>query len=119
MPGELRLVSASRMHSEITRTSDSGHWEMVSVKRIVLDVLKPHYPNGLEFSSAIAEKSPGCRVTLQVSEVDEKTETVVIVVEGENIRYETITEMISSLGGTVHSIDAVEVESLRAEDDSS
>ena len=92
---------------------------MVSVRSIVLDVLKPHHPNGLEFSSAIAEKSPGCRVKLQVSEVDEKTETVVLIVEGENIRYEAITEMISSMGGTVHSIDAVEVESLQAEDESS
>lgn len=92
---------------------------MARVKRIVLDVLKPHHPNGLEFSSAIADKSPGCRVTLKVTEVDEKTETVVLIVEGENIRYEDITEEISSMGGTVHSIDAVEVESSRAEDDSS
>jgi len=28
---------------------------MVNVKRIVLDVLKPHQPNALEFSQAIAE----------------------------------------------------------------
>ena len=84
---------------------------MISVKRIVLDVLKPHQPNGLEFTSAIAEQSPGARVKLTVTEVDEQTETVVIVIEGEGLRYNEITEAISSMGGTVHSIDEVEVES--------
>ena len=31
---------------------------MVLVKRIVLDVLKPHQPNGLEFAKAIAVHAP-------------------------------------------------------------
>ena len=84
---------------------------MIYVKRIVLDVLKPHQPNGLEFTSAIAEQSPGARVKLTVIEVDEQTETVVIVIEGQDLRYNEITEAISNMGGTVHSIDEVEVES--------
>lgn len=84
---------------------------MIYVKRIVLDVLKPHQPNGLEFTSAIAEQSPGTLVKLTVIEVDEKTETVVIVIEGQDLRYNAITEAISNMGGTVHSIDEVEVES--------
>lgn len=84
---------------------------MISVKRIELDVLKPHQPNSLEFTSAIAEQSPGARVKLTVVEVDEQTETVVIVIEGEDLRYNEITEAISGMGGTVHSIDEVEVES--------
>jgi hypothetical protein len=32
---------------------------MVSVKRIVLDVLKPHQPNALEFSQAVAHARCG------------------------------------------------------------
>ncbi len=84
---------------------------MVNVKRIMLDVLKPHQPNGLEFTSAIAEQSPGARVKLTVIEVDEQTETVVIIIEGKDLRYNEITEAISNMGGTVHSIDEVEVES--------
>ena len=84
---------------------------MIYVKRIMLDVLKPHQPNGLEFTSAIAEQSPGTRVKLTVIEVDEKTETVIIVIEGQDLRYNEITEAISNMGGTVHSIDEVEVES--------
>ncbi len=84
---------------------------MIYVKRIMLDVLKPHQPNGLEFTSAIAEQSPGARVKLTVIEVDEKTETVIIVIEGQDLRYNVITEAISNMGGSVHSIDEVEVES--------
>ena len=84
---------------------------MIYVKRIELDVLKPHQPNGLEFTSAIAEQSPGARVKLTVIEVDEQTETVVIDIEGQDLRYNEITEAISNMGGTVHSIDEVEVES--------
>ncbi len=84
---------------------------MASLKRIKLDVLKPHHPNSLDFSSTIADKSPGARIELTVAEVDEKTETVVIVIEGENLKYAAIVEAISEMGGSIHSIDRVEVES--------
>ena len=84
---------------------------MVLVKRIVLDVLKPHQPNGLEFAKAIAERGADYRVTFTVQEVDEKTETVQIIIEGEDIDFDVITETIASLGGSLHSIDEVEVSS--------
>ena len=40
---------------------------MPLIKRVVLDVLKPHQPNVLEFASAIADKHSGCRVKVTVS----------------------------------------------------
>lgn len=83
---------------------------MVQITRIVLDVLKPHSPNALDFSTAIAEKLPGCRVKLTVAAMDEKTETVLLIIEGTHVRYRAITEVIGSLGGSIHSIDEVEVE---------
>ena len=82
---------------------------MVRVKKLMLDVLKPHHPNGLDFAKAIAEQGEDYRVTLQVAEVDEKTETVVIVIEGEDIRFEAIEEVITTLGGSLHSVDEVAV----------
>ncbi len=85
---------------------------MSSVKRIVLDVLKPLNPNALEFASAIADRHPGCRVTVTVSEVDAKTETTLVTIEGDAIVYEDILASIGSLGASVHSIDAVEVSSV-------
>jgi len=84
---------------------------MPAVKRIVLDVLKPLQPNALEFASAIAGQHADCRVTVTVSEVDAKTETTLVTIEGDNIRYDDIVATIGSLGASVHSIDAVEVSS--------
>jgi hypothetical protein len=84
---------------------------MVSVKSIVLDVLKPHQPNALEFSQAIAEVGSDYHVHLEVIEVDEKTETVRVAVCGAAIDYEAIKSVIANLGGSLHSIDEVEVQS--------
>lgn len=82
---------------------------MVKVQRIVLDVLKPHSPNGLEFSMQLAEKCPACRFNFKVVGVDEKTETVIIIIDSDNIPYEHVSEAITSMGGSIHSIDEVEV----------
>lgn len=82
---------------------------MVTVKRLVLDVLKPHIPNSLDFAMALAQQGVGYRVNFTVIEVDENTETVEIVIEGEDIDFDVITQTLSSLGGSLHSIDQVEV----------
>ena len=84
---------------------------MVSVKRIVLDVLKPHQPNALEFCQAIAKAGVDYHVRLIVLEVDENTETLQIAVEGNAVDFEAIQSIISEMGGSLHSIDEVEVQS--------
>lgn len=83
---------------------------MVCVKRIVLDVLKPHQPNALEFSQAIAKVGVEYRVHLTVLEMDENTETIQIELEGNNIDFEAVQSAITGLGGSLHSIDEVEVQ---------
>ena len=83
---------------------------MVHVKRIVLDVLKPHQPNALEFSQAIAEAGADYHVHLVVLEVDKSTETIQIELEGSAIDFEVIQDAITSMGGSLHSIDEVEVQ---------
>jgi hypothetical protein len=83
---------------------------MPSLTRIVLDVLKPLSPNALEFASVIAGQHRKCRVKLTVTEMDEKTETTVITIEGKDIPYDAVVETITRLGGSVHSIDEVEVQ---------
>ena len=82
---------------------------MPSIKRIVLDVLKPHQPNALEFAHSIAQLGKDFRVKLQVVEVDEKTESTEIVIEGNALDMQQIEETINGMGGSVHSIDEVEV----------
>ena len=84
---------------------------MVYVKKIVLDVLKPHQPNSLVFSQTIAAVGTDYRVRLTVLEVDENTETLRVDVEGGAIDFEAIQSAISGMGGSLHSIDEVEVQS--------
>lgn len=84
---------------------------MIAVKRMVLDVLKPHQPNALEFSQAIAGVGNDYRVRLTVIEVDEKTETLQLEVQGSAVDFEAIQAIITSMGGSLHSIDEVEVQS--------
>lgn len=84
---------------------------MAVVKRIVLDVLKPHSPNVLEFARRIADQDPGSHVHISVAEMDEKTETLVVVIRGESIDVAAIEEALRSMGASLHSIDEVEVTS--------
>ena len=84
---------------------------MVLVKRLVLDVLKPHQPNVLEFSQAIAKAGGDYRVCITVLEIDENTETLQVIVEGNAIDFDAVQSGISDLGGSLHSIDEVEVQS--------
>lgn len=82
---------------------------MIRIKKIVFDVLKPHRPTGLEFASAIAERCPGSVVNLNVEAVDQNTESVLLRVEGESLVFDTISNTILELGGSIHSVDEVEV----------
>lgn len=84
---------------------------MVLVKRIVLDVLKPHQPNALEFTQAIARVGDDYLVHLTVLEMDKNTETVEVVITGNAINFDDIESTISDMGGSLHSIDEVEVQS--------
>ena len=84
---------------------------MVSVKRLVLDVLKPHHPNVLEFSRALAEIGSDYHVIVTVSEVDENTETLLVEIDAASINFDEIQLVINNLGGSLHSIDEVEVHS--------
>ncbi len=82
---------------------------MPSLKRIVLDVLKPHHPNALELAAAIASLAPDYYVCLTITAVDEKTESAEVTITGEAIDYAAINSVIGSMGGTIHSIDVVEI----------
>ena len=84
---------------------------MTAIRRLVLDVLKPHQPNALEFAAALAEVGTDYKVILSVSEVDKKTETVVLTISGKEVDFDEITSAIEKMGASVHSIDEVEVDS--------
>ncbi len=82
---------------------------MPSVQRLVLDVLKPHQPNALEFARAIAALGESYRVDIRVVEVDEQTETLRVAIEGDGLDFAGISGAISEIGASLHSIDEVSV----------
>lgn len=84
---------------------------MAKVNRVKLDVLKPHHPNILEFATGLAKAGPDYEIEIRVLEIDERTETLEIIVEGDNIEFDQLTASINSLGGSLHSIDEVTVSS--------
>ena len=81
---------------------------MISVRRVVLDILKPHKPNSLEFAKAIAELG-AYTVILTVAEKDDQTETVQVVIEAADIDFESVDRVVANLGASLHSIDEVTV----------
>jgi hypothetical protein len=82
---------------------------MASIQRLVLDVLKPHQPNTLEFARAIAVLGEDYQVDIRVVEVDEQTETLLVMIEGGSLDFERIKGVISENGASLHSIDEVSV----------
>ena len=79
------------------------------VKKLILDVLKPHQPDVVEFACHLAAKQTRLKVGVRVVEMDEKTDSIEVVIEGGNIDMNSILEAISEMGASLHSIDGVEV----------
>ena len=60
---------------------------MVLVKRLVLDILKPHQPRAIEFCSKLAEVGDDYAVSLTVLGVDQETETVEVCIKGDDLDF--------------------------------
>ena len=81
--------------------------EMSQIRRLVLDVLKPHEPTNVEVASAIGDLQDVDGVNLSLYEVDQQTENVKVTVEGTNVNYNLVLQTIENLGGVVHSVDEI------------
>ncbi len=77
------------------------------IKRLVLDVLKPHVPNLVEIASLVGKVEGVVGVNISLVEVDTHTESIKVTVEGDNISFEKVKEALESCGASVHSIDQV------------
>ena len=80
---------------------------MVKVKQLTLDVLKPHYPNVLDFACALCAEGADYKIGITVVEMDDKTETLEVIIEGTDVQFDRLLEKIKELGGSLHSIDEV------------
>ena len=77
------------------------------IRRLVLDVLKPHVPTILELARVLGRLDGIIGVNLSLSEVDQQTETIKITIQGDDIDYVAVESVIQDFGGVVHSIDEV------------
>lgn len=80
---------------------------MAPIRRMVLDVLKPHEPTILEFAQDAAAIDGVEGVNAILVEIDEEVQNIKITVEGAEIPYDRLRERIDELGGSVHSIDEI------------
>jgi len=77
------------------------------IKRLVLDVLKPHNPSLLELAERLSSLSGVIGVNCSLDEVDQATESIKITIEGNNIDFGKIKKTITDCGAVIHSIDSV------------
>ena len=79
------------------------------VKRLVLDVLKPHDPPIYDLATKIASCRGVGDVDVTLAEIDQDTESVKVSIDGTDIDIETIKKCVEDLGASVHSFDEVKV----------
>jgi hypothetical protein len=80
---------------------------MGNLRRIVLDVLKPLEPNIVDLVRKVSVLTGVEGVNITIYEVDHHVENAKITVEGNQLSFEELKELIKENGGAIHSIDEV------------
>ena len=80
---------------------------MGNLRRLVLDVLKPLDPTIVSLVQLLAELDGVDGVNIAIYEIDRRVENAKITIEGHDLPYDQVWEVIEENGGTVHSIDEV------------
>jgi hypothetical protein len=78
---------------------------MGTVRRLVLDTLKPHDPNIIELAKQISDLPGVDSVNVSIYEMDRKVENAKITIEGKDIQFSEVSALIRELGASIHSID--------------
>ncbi len=81
--------------------------EVGDIRRLVLDVLKPHSPSIVEISKRLSALKGVSGVNCTLKEVDQETETIKITIEGDDLDYDMIKSVLEDSGADIHSVDSV------------
>ncbi len=77
------------------------------IRRLVLDVLKPHNPGVVELSLALSDLDGVEGVNVIIYEIDQKVENAKVIIAGHGIDFEIIKAKLEEMGATIHSVDEV------------
>jgi hypothetical protein len=80
---------------------------LTNIKRIILDVLKPHTPSIIDVAERLGCLEGISGVNISLEEVDAETDSIKITIEGSNIDYNKVKDIIIECGAVIHSIDGV------------
>ncbi|GAA0203294.1 DUF211 domain-containing protein [Halobaculum roseum] len=80
---------------------------MAPVRRVVVDVLKPHAPPLVEFTERVSETAGVDSASSRLIELDRDVQNIEVTVEGEDVDYDAVVETVEGVGATVHSVDEV------------
>jgi hypothetical protein len=80
----------------------------VSIRRIVLDVLKPIKGTTIiDLAGKLTELEGIDGVNISVTDMDVETMGLMVVIEGPNINFEEVKKVLEEDGCAIHSIDEV------------
>ncbi|MFX0073714.1 MAG: DUF211 domain-containing protein [Candidatus Hermodarchaeota archaeon] len=75
-----------------------------------LDILKPHQP-GVDLVARTLMKINGVtKVRIKVDELDQKTASLHMNIEGTNLSLEEVTDVLGTMNCALHSVDEVNLE---------
>ena len=77
------------------------------IRRLILDVLKPHKPSVVELSEALSHLQGVEGVNVIIYEIDQQVENAKIIIAGNPLNFEDIKSKLEELGATIHSVDEV------------
>lgn len=80
---------------------------MAPTRRVVFDLLKPHDPSMLELADRIADLDGIDGVNATLIELDREVQNVKLTVEGTDVDFDAVEEVIADMGASPHSIDQV------------
>ena len=67
------------------------------IRRLVLDVLKPHNPSVVDLSEALSKLSGVNGVNVIIYEIDQQVENAKVIVAGNSIDFQSIRKKSSSI----------------------
>ncbi len=82
---------------------------------MVIDAQKPREISIVDLAEAVAEAPGVAKVDINVTEVDARTETLKIHIEGFDIDVEEVSDILEEHSTVIRSIDAVSAEKRRVE----